>query len=643
MGTGDDRRAEAQVTNGPFRVYEMTDVEIRIGNLPRMTAGAFLDLRFPLSWTIGVDPSFTKQLQSSDPDGPDYVCAESGDGGAQFAIEISRADFLTGRPRSRHGRNIRVRVVGGEIKEGGEVWIDLRNTRASKLAEEEEIYIAVNGERIEDLPTLATIPGEGYLIRMIAPSSVPPGRTFLLRIVSLDRFFNLSRTCHRGVRIFDDRGKLIHDGLDFQGSTAVPIVAEGPGIRRYGIPAPGRETVDLSALGGQKIGGPGPADDIWSNPVKVADGCRGPYWGDMHIHSRFSADAAGRYPFRYARDVSCLDFAAVTDHDSSLSREAWDIHKRAVLEERRAGTFATILAFESSGGYPDGHHNVYYFSDEGRPFGNGEVAKLSDILPHLDPSEAIVIPHHTGISFNKDAPPAESAAVDFSLPDRDMRSAIEIYSHHGQSELYDPYHFLAYEINRAHSEGRRVNFSVRGPFYAQDAWLAGKRWAAVASSDDHLGQGGKPYQGLTAVWVDELNHRAILEAIRSRSTYATTGERILLDFSINGTGMGGVVRVAPGGGLDISVEAHGTSPIMWIEIVRLDFRLRTFNIACREFPMAFDHSVKIRETFEGERMYYVRLAQKDLIEHRRPMAWSSPIWVETSASRKSYAVPDAGT
>lgn len=643
MAISGERRIEAAVTNGPFRVHEIVDVEIRIGNLPRMPEGSGLDLRFPQSWTIGADSSFTKALQSSDPNGPDYVCAESGDGGAQFSIEISRADFLTGRPRSRHGRNIRARIVRGEVREGGEVWIELRNTRASMLAEEEEIYIAVNGERIEKLPILATIPGEERLLRLIAPSSASPGRTFQLRIISLDRFSNLSVTKHSGIRIFDDRGKVVCDGVDFQGSTAINVLADEPGIRRYGVPAPGRATVDLSVFGGQKIGSPGPSCDVWSNPVKVADGIRGPYWGDIHIHSRFSADAAGRYPFRYARDVSCLDFAAVTDHDSSLSKEAWDIHRRAAVEERREGAFATILAFESSGGYPDGHHNVYYLGDQDYPPGAGEVTRISEILPLLNPSEALVIPHHTGIAFNRDAPPAESAAADFTIPDRDMRSAIEIYSHHGQSELYDPFHFLAYEINRAHGEGRRVSFSVKGPFYAQDAWQAGKRWAAVASSDDHLGQGGKPHQGVVAVWAEELDHKAIIEAIRARAAYATTGERILIEFSINGTGMGGVVRAAPGGMLEISVEAHGTSPIMRIEILRLDFKSKSFDIVHRESPMTFDCSIKTKETFEGDCMYYLRLLQKDLVEHRRPMAWSSPIWVESSASRSAAAITDTGS
>lgn len=601
--------ARAEITNNPFRVYTVVDVEMRIGDLPALKPGDRIDIRFPNSWTVGNDPSFTKQLQTADPNGPDYVRVTYDEGIAEFGIEVLPADALTGRGKSRHGRNIRASLVRGAVPEGGAVWFEYRNTMASRLAEEDEVHVSVNGEPVEKLPKIVTLPGEERFLRVLAPSWARTGRTFSLKVISLDALYNMSTTVHRGARIVDDRDRTVCEGLDFQGFVSVEVPADGPGVRRY------------------RIG------DVWSNPVKIGDRGHGPYWGDLHIHSRHSDDAIGRYPLRYAREVSCLDFAACADHERSLTKEAWDLTRREVREERRDGTFETILAFESSAGYPDGHHNVYYRDGDGRLFGDGNVAPLSQILPQLKEGEAVVVPHHSGIAWSKETPREQSSAVNFLTEDRGFRPAIEIYSQHGQSELYDPWHFLAYEINRTHNEGRRVNFSVPGPFYAQDAWRLGRRFGVIASSDDHWGQGGKPFQGLAAVLAEGLDRESLLSAIADRSTYATTGERILLEFAVNGTAMGGTVRATPGDAISILVEAHGTSPLMWVEVIAFDFTSAKFRTVRHDAPLTLDHTMKVEERFQGNCLYYARLAQKDLVEHRRPMAWSSPVWVDAAAAK----------
>ncbi|NIS74992.1 MAG: DUF3604 domain-containing protein, partial [Deltaproteobacteria bacterium] len=47
--------------------------------------------------------------------------------------------------------------------------------------------------------------------------------------------------------------------------------------------------------------------------------------------------------------------------------------------------------------------------------------------------------------------------------------------------------------------------------------------------------------GLTAVWTDLLSRHSIYDALRARRCYATTGERIIVEFWVDGHFMGEVI------------------------------------------------------------------------------------------------------
>lgn len=109
-----------------------------------------------------------------------------------------------------------------------------------------------------------------------------------------------------------------------------------------------------------------------------------------------------------------------------------------------------------------------------------------------------------------------------------LQTTVEIYSERGQSEYYDPNHPLSYE-NCSPS-----GTSSGGPHYARDAWVAGQRLGVIASSDNHTASPGQPHRGLAAVYAEDLTREAIFDAIAARHTYGTTGQRILLDFKVDG-------------------------------------------------------------------------------------------------------------
>lgn len=73
--------------------------------------------------------------------------------------------------------------------------------------------------------------------------------------------------------------------------------------------------------------------------------------------------------------------------------------------------------------------------------------------------------------------------------------------------------------------------------------------------------------GLTAALMPRLGRKELVRALRERRTYATTGPRILVDFSVSGVPMGGECNV----GRDATTvvgAVHGVSKVARVEIIR---------------------------------------------------------------------------
>jgi hypothetical protein len=212
----------------------------------------------------------------------------------------------------------------------------------------------------------------------------------------------------------------------------------------------------------------------------------------------------------------------------------------------------------------------------------------------------------------------------------------EIYSSHGQSELFDTTGPLAYE----QQVSAPFTLSRKGAFYARDAWALGHRLVTVASSDDHNGQPGKPHNGLTAVFAPRLDRPAIHAALRGGTTYGTTGERILLAFSANGAAMGSAVSVPKGAPLAFRIQVHGTGPLDRVEVFRhvAGGSNGWETVFSRTGIGDLDFEGEWSEPSPGPAVYYARVTQATAHEvyvpvyQRRPaMAWSSPIWIEAPA------------
>ena len=163
----------------------------------------------------------------------------------------------------------------------------------------------------------------------------------------------------------------------------------------------------------------------------------------------------------------------------------------------------------------------------------------------------------------------------------------------------------------------------------------GRHFGIIASSDNHFARPGREGFGVMAVYAPELTREAVFDAIRHRRTYGTTGCRLLLDFALNGTPMGGEVRLEPGQPARIVGHVVGAAPIRFVEILRGDLEAKEWRVAHREWfagnaPMelAFDWT---DDAPPAQGLYYVRVRQRDIVHGRVAMAWSSPVWVEHAA------------
>jgi hypothetical protein len=302
-------------------------------------------------------------------------------------------------------------------------------------------------------------------------------------------------------------------------------------IRGVHLDAPGVYRFSISSPDGSINGSSNPVWVRENPPYRI-------YWGDTHGHISF-ADGQGTPDgyFRFARDDARLDFVTLSEHDLWLDDAEWRTLQQMVAKYHEDGRFIPILGYEWTVSPPGGHHNVYFANPNSQRIGGQITGNLRELYTKLRQryrtGEVLTIPH------------AHNPG-NWQLGDPELERLVEITSVHGTFEWYG---------NRYLQQGWRVGF--------------------IGSSDNHYEQPGytgtgriflSQRGGLAAVMTDHKSSGAIFSAMRDRRAYATGGQRIILDASLDGAPMGSTVVTT--GRRVVVCRAMGTAPIEAIDVVK---------------------------------------------------------------------------
>ncbi len=137
------------------------------------------------------------------------------------------------------------------------------------------------------------------------------------------------------------------------------------------------------------------------------------------------------------------------------------------------------------------------------------------------------------------------------------------------------------------------------------------------ASGDHNGMG----MGVDALWVKDFSREGILEAMRNGRCLATTGDRMIIEFQLNGAPVDSNHKTW--GLPNLSIKVSGQRELEKIEVLRNSQVIKEFVVSeeAIEFEEMFaDHSSQLDYKVL---YYYIRATQKN-----GEIAWSSPIWVE---------------
>ena len=564
-------------------VHEFTLLDEQPGAIGALTAdlgphvaGAFVTVR--QTYTVGTKPVepgggflVTRHFmagygrwQTEDPAADHYISISSSNPDVRFVADRYPFGGMHGGFRGRQP-TLLFRVEAGTLNEGDTATITYGDTsggsrglRMSTISSDRmplPLYLDFDGSKLFitlPIQPIVVSGAETAGVHGFAPSVVATRETFDLSVRAEDRYYNRGTGAIPGWEI-------LLNGDPFRsldaGGDAIQLVEDvsldAPGVYRFTIRSP-----DGSIVGE-------------ANPVLVEDDPqRRVYWGDTHGHSGF-AEGIGT-PDRFmtwARDDARLDYVMHSEHDIWLDDYEWNVLADNVRRFTEEGEFIAYLGYEwTVNNRQGGHHNVLFRTPDDRmpiraQFFPTLSALYQGLRTHHEPRDVVVIPH-------------AHQNGEYRLNDPLLEPLIEIMSNHGTFEWFGRMYL---------SHGHEVGFT--------------------AASDNHLSQPGYSAPlpgglaqtgGLGALIAQERTTDALFDAMKDLSAYATNGDRIVLDFRLNGAQMG--TRAPFAEARRIEGRVVGTAPIDTVTVVRNDAVIWERDVATLGDDAAADGTYQL--TFE---------------------------------------------
>jgi hypothetical protein len=449
--------------------------------------------------------------QLDDPRAANYVTVEASNG-AVLACHYHGKQNI--RPWDK---TLYIQVVRGFLREGDRITVRFGDPRRGSPGMRLQTFCEDTFEfkvlvdafatydyvELPDSPAIRIVSGAPVRWKAVLPTLRRVGEPFALHVKGEDRWGNPSDRCDVVLRL----------------RPSVPVTGL-PEVARF---EPGRFSLDL---GGLSVGHPG---DLvvevtdksgrpltFSNPLRVAETAPlGHYWGDLHSQSEETIGTnSARDMFLFARDRAFLDVASHQGNDFQVTTPFWRHLNDLTREFNEDGRFVVFPGYEWSGNTGLGGDRNVLFMEEGRAIHRSSHALVTD-RGDVD-SDA----HSAEDLFN-------------ALKGEDCLVFAHIGGRYADIKMA---HDVRLERSvEVHSDWGTFEWLLR------DALEQGYRVGIVANSDGHKGRPGAShpgaslfgaYGGLTCILAPSLTRAGIMDAMRRRHHYATTGCRMILDVAV---------------------------------------------------------------------------------------------------------------
>ena len=446
--------------------------------------------------------------QFDNPKAPNYTTVEATNGA------ILHVEYDPKRNIRPWDKTLYIKVVRGFLREGDQIVVRFGDRRQGSPGIRLQTFCestfefrvlvdaiaTYNYVELPEQPTIAIVPGTPVQYQAILPTARTLSHPLRLCLKGVDRWGNPSNLC--------DTTLYLKSNLKVQGlpnSIQFKPQEFAQEISDIKVLEPGILTIDLVDDQGNVV--------ALSNPCKVTVTAELlPFWGDLHGQSEETIGTnSAREFYEFARNCAFLDICVHQGNDFQITTPFWEHLNELSAEFTENDRFITFPGWEWSGNTGLGGDRNVLLMEEGRTIHRSSHALVNDL---------------TDIDSD-----ANSAADLFEvLKDEDC----VVFAHIGGRYA---------DIKMAHDQ--RIERSIEihsawGTFewLMEDALDQGYRVGIVSNSDGHKGRPGAShpgatkfgaYGGLTCILATELTRAGIMEAMRKRHHYGTTGNRVILE------------------------------------------------------------------------------------------------------------------
>lgn len=526
--------------------------------------------------------------QFSDSAAPNYVTVEASNG-AVLSVEYDGKRNV--RPWDK---TLFIRVVKGFLREGDQIVVRFGDRRWGSPGIRVQTFCESTFEfkvlvdpwatytyiELPHQPQIAVVAGPPVAYKLVGPTHRRVHEEFRLGVKGEDKWGNPSDQVSGRFWLRTTMPVVgLPDYIDIDAGTSAYC------IDHLSCAQPGLVSIQLCSSSGEILAQAAPLIISETAP-------RVGYWGDLHGQSEETIGTnSARDLIEFARDRAFVEVMSHQGNDFQITLPFWHELNRLTAEFNEDGRFIIFPGYEWSGNTGLGGDRNVLFANEGRTIRRSHhalVEDLSDVetdansaddlFNALRDEDCIVFAHIGG----------RYADIKMSHDARIERS-IEVHSDWGTFE-----------------------------WLLHDAFDQGYRVGILANSDGHKGRHGAShpgaslfgaYGGLSCILAKDLTRRSVLEALRNRKHYATTGHRVFLDLTVE----------VPGG-----AELYSDDPVMGGVVSGVTERLLMGDIARyagAQASLSFDlrtaSPIERIDVFNGREMVHTIVPEFDERRTRR--------------------------